>query len=89
MLARKAPRDFIHVDEFWEADEYWNHYFISSSVWVYADEYRAELPGDEDQDQHNIGDRRSAGRVNDRGGYGPDNTVPAALDPAREIRHAV
>ena len=48
MFTRKSPRDFIHVDEFWEADKYWNHYFIGSSVWIYADEYRAELPGDED-----------------------------------------
>ena len=48
MLSRKAPRDFIHVDEFWEADKYWDHYFIGNSVWIYADEYRAELPGDED-----------------------------------------
>ena len=48
MLASKTPRDFIHVDEFWEADEYWNHYFIGTNVWVYAEEYRAELSGDED-----------------------------------------
>ena len=47
MFAGKKPRDFIYVDEFWEADEYWSRHFIGGKVWVYADEYRAELPGDE------------------------------------------
>ena len=38
----------MYVDELWEADAAWPHYFIDGRVWVYADEYRAELPGDED-----------------------------------------
>ncbi|MEH6519422.1 MAG: hypothetical protein V7742_22320 [Halioglobus sp.] len=44
---RKAPRDFVHIDEFWEADDQWNQYYFRQKVWVYFDEYRAELPGDE------------------------------------------
>ncbi|CAA0118163.1 Uncharacterised protein [Halioglobus japonicus] len=48
MLSHKTPRDFIHLDEFWEADQHWGRYFVSNNVWVYVDEYRAELPGDED-----------------------------------------
>ncbi len=48
MLSIKKPRDFIHVDEFWEADEFWSNYYIQNKVWVYVDEYRAELIGDED-----------------------------------------
>lgn len=36
------------VDELREADEHWDSYFISNKVWIYADEYRAELTGDED-----------------------------------------
>ena len=44
----KAPRDFIHVDEFWDADSNWHSYFIGNKVWVYYDEYNAELIGDED-----------------------------------------
>ena len=45
-LSRKKPRDFVHMDELVAADEDWPSYFIGRSVWVYADEYRAELPGD-------------------------------------------
>lgn len=45
-LSRKTPRDFVHLDELVDADEYWESYFIGQSVWVYSDEYRAELPGD-------------------------------------------
>ena len=45
---RKTPRDFVHVDEFWEADESWLRYFFQQKVWVYVNEYRAELTGDED-----------------------------------------
>ncbi len=47
-LTRKAPRDFVHIDELWAADSAWPQYFLQQSVWVYADEYRAELTGDED-----------------------------------------
>lgn len=47
-VTRKQPRDFVHVDEFWAADNHWDDYFISNQVWVYLDEYRAEVPGDED-----------------------------------------
>lgn len=45
---RKAPRDFVHIDEFWEAENDWPRYFIGTKVWVYYDEYNAELIGDED-----------------------------------------
>lgn len=45
-LSRKSPRDFVHKDDLVDADDYWASYFIGQSVWVYADEYRAELPGD-------------------------------------------
>jgi hypothetical protein len=48
MQRGKQPRDFVHVDEFWEADEHWPRYYIGNKVWVFADEYRAELAGDED-----------------------------------------
>ena len=48
MYGRKSPRDFVHMDELWEADGRWPSYFIANSVWVYADEYRAELAGDQD-----------------------------------------
>ena len=44
---RKMPRDFVHVDEFWQADNQWEKYYIRQKVWVYFDEYRAELPGDQ------------------------------------------
>lgn len=44
----KSPRDFVHVDEFWEGDPNWSSYFIGSKLWVYCDEYRAELIGDQD-----------------------------------------
>jgi hypothetical protein len=45
---RKKPRDFVHVDELWKADACWTDYFFEQKVWVYVDEYRAELIGDED-----------------------------------------
>jgi hypothetical protein len=45
---RKAPRDFVEIDEFWPADEHWPQTFFEQSIWVYVDEYRAELTGDED-----------------------------------------
>lgn len=48
MQWKKQPRDFVHVDEFWPADEHWPEYYIDNKVWVYADEYRAGLIGDED-----------------------------------------
>lgn len=38
----------MHVDEFWEADNYWSQYFFQKTIWIYVDEYRAELTGDED-----------------------------------------
>ena len=47
MLTKKKPRDFVHIDEFWVADNHWPHYYFRNMVWVYADEYRAELCGDE------------------------------------------
>jgi hypothetical protein len=47
-LTRKKPRDFVHIDELWDADDLWPQYFIQQSVWIYSDEYRAELTGDED-----------------------------------------
>jgi hypothetical protein len=45
---RKTPRDSVFVDEFREADEHWAQYFIGNKVWLFMDEYRAELAGDED-----------------------------------------
>lgn len=47
MRPTKRPRDFVHVDELWEADEAWRSHFIEGLVWVFSDEYRAELSGDE------------------------------------------
>lgn len=47
-LTRKTPRDFVFVDEFWEADDAWQEYYLNQSVWVFMDEYRAELAGDQD-----------------------------------------
>ena len=44
----KSPRDFVHVDEFWEAAPDWPSYFIGNKVWAFCDEYRAELIGDQD-----------------------------------------
>ncbi len=44
----KKPRDFVYVDEFWDADEDWPHYFLNNQLWVYVDTYDAELAGDED-----------------------------------------
>ncbi len=48
LLFRKRPRDLVHLDEFWPADENWPSYYLSSLVWIYFDEYGAELIGDED-----------------------------------------
>lgn len=48
VLTRKQPRDFVYLDELWPADESWSHYYLEDQVWVYLDEYRAELMGDED-----------------------------------------
>jgi len=48
MATRKEPRDFVHLDELWDADRHWPQYFYQHKVWVFADEYRAELTGDED-----------------------------------------
>ncbi len=45
---RKTPRDFVHIDEFWEADNHWSHYYFNNTIWIYVDEYRAELTGDAD-----------------------------------------
>ncbi|WP_299770671.1 hypothetical protein [uncultured Pseudoteredinibacter sp.] len=45
---RKTPRDFVHIDEMWDADPSWESYFLKTSVWVYADTFRAELAGDSD-----------------------------------------
>jgi hypothetical protein len=47
-LSRKQPRDFVYLDEFWPADANWSHYYLDDQVWVYLDEYRAELIGDGD-----------------------------------------
>lgn len=44
----KKPRDFVHVDEFWNADDHWPSYFLGNTVWVYYDEYNPGLIGDED-----------------------------------------
>lgn len=46
-LSRKQPRDFVHLDEFWPADDSLPHHYIHHHVWVYMDEYRAELAGDQ------------------------------------------
>lgn len=48
MLTRKEPRDFVHIDEFWPADAGWESYFVDHKVWVFVDDYRAEIIGDED-----------------------------------------
>ena len=45
---RKTPRDFVHIDEMWDADPCWESYFLKTSVWVYVDTFRAELAGDSD-----------------------------------------
>lgn len=60
MQERKSPRDFVYLDEFWEADDRWPHYFIDNKVWMFVDEYRAELTGDEDYSRiivHSGGDK--------------------------------
>ena len=46
--SRKQPRDFVSIDELWEADPHWDNYFIDNKVWVFVDEYHAQLTGDED-----------------------------------------
>jgi hypothetical protein len=48
VMTRKQPRDFVHVDEFWEADENWSCYFLQNKIWVFVDEYHPGLIGDED-----------------------------------------
>ena len=48
MLTRKEPRDFVHLDEFWVADDLWKSYFLGQKIWVFVDEYRGGLPGDLD-----------------------------------------
>ncbi len=45
---RKTPRDFVQLDELWDAADDWGGYFLNASGWVYADTFRAELAGDED-----------------------------------------
>lgn len=48
MASRKRPRDFVFIDDFWDADEAWDEYYLNQSVWVFMDEYHATLAGDED-----------------------------------------
>lgn len=48
MMTRKKPRDFISVDEFWEADAHWSRYYIQDKVWVFMDEYLGGLAGERD-----------------------------------------
>lgn len=45
---RKTPRDFVQLDEMWDGAPDWESYFLHTSVWVYADTFRAELAGDND-----------------------------------------
>ena len=47
MATRKEPRDFVQLNEFWQADTSWPQYFYQHKVWVYADEYHTDLIGDE------------------------------------------
>lgn len=47
-LTRKAPRDFVFLDELWPADCHWPNVFPGNKVWVFMDEYQATLPGDQD-----------------------------------------
>jgi hypothetical protein len=44
----KSPRDFVHIDELWKADLEWPDYFLADKLWIFADEYRPGLIGDED-----------------------------------------
>lgn len=44
----KSPRDFVHIDELWKADLHWPDYFLADKLWVFVDEYRPGLIGDED-----------------------------------------
>lgn len=48
MTMRKTPRDFVEIDEMWDGAPDWESYFLNTSVWVYADTFRAELAGDND-----------------------------------------
>ena len=48
MLTKKGPRDFVHLDELWVADNLWTNYFLDKKIWVFVDEYRGGLPGDQD-----------------------------------------
>jgi hypothetical protein len=78
MRVRKQPRDFVQLDELWEADEHWPGYYIEQKVWVYADEYHAELAGDEDYSRIIVQSSDDAGwllsrRLKDK------NTVKQAL----------
>lgn len=47
-ITRKQPRDFVYIDELWEANSDWPSFFIDQKVWVLYDEYQAQLPGDQD-----------------------------------------
>ncbi|MEH6558886.1 MAG: hypothetical protein V7459_11365 [Oceanicoccus sp.] len=47
-MPRKKPRDFVYIDELWEADEDWPCYFLENKIWVFVDEYHPGLIGDED-----------------------------------------
>lgn len=60
MLTKKGPRDFIHLDELWVADDLWESYFLDKKIWVYVDEYRGGPPGDLDYSRiviHGGGDK--------------------------------
>lgn len=48
MMQGKQPRDFVHFDGLVEGDSQWDNYFIGTQHWMFYDEYRAELPGDQD-----------------------------------------
>jgi hypothetical protein len=44
----KSPRDFVQLDELWMADPHWPDYFLADKLWIFVDEYRPGLIGDED-----------------------------------------
>jgi hypothetical protein len=44
----KEQLAWVKDEQFWRADSSWSAYFIGNSVWVYYDEYNAQLIGDED-----------------------------------------